>query len=148
VDFRNSPNCQKKFYAKLSSHMVHSKMSKIYLFKHVILLFWRCKEIHQKHYACYWHEHNYVHMCKQLIFVWVNQKPWQSINTFFACFSLFYKRLEEKGKKWRIKGKTIAQWINLQYNSFVNIDSNYLWLCKKLELSISTSRQANEIVLT
>jgi len=35
-------------------------------------------------------------------------------------FSPFYERVEEKGKKQRIKGKTMAQWMKLlQNNSFV-----------------------------
>jgi len=49
----------------------------------------------------------------------VYQKPWQSIDTCSVNFLPFYKRLEEKGKKWRIKWKTMVQWINLWYNSFV-----------------------------
>jgi len=32
--------------------------------------------------------------------------------TSFANFSPFYKRVEEKGKKQRIKEKTVVQWIN------------------------------------
>jgi len=40
-------------------------------------------------------------------------------------------RLEKKGKKQRIKGKTMAQWINLLwYNSFVN-RRQLLLLCEK-----------------
>jgi len=36
-------------------------------------------------------------------------------------FSPFYKGVEKKGKERRIKGKTIAQWTNLLWNSsFVN----------------------------
>jgi len=36
-------------------------------------------------------------------------------------FSPFYKRLKEKRKKRRIKGKNMAQWMNLlQNNIFVN----------------------------
>jgi len=38
-----------------------------------------------------------------------------------VSFSPFYRILEEKGKKLRIIGNTMAQWINhLQFNSFVN----------------------------
>jgi len=45
----------------------------------------------------------------------------QSIDTFFASFSPFYTRVEEKGRKQRIKGKTMAQWIQLLWNnSFIN----------------------------
>jgi len=43
------------------------------------------------------------------------------INTFLVSFSPFYKRVEEKGKKRRIKGMTMAQWMDLlQNNSLVN----------------------------
>jgi len=43
----------------------------------------------------------------------------KSINTLFVSFSLLYETRREKDR--RIKGKTMAQWINLlQYNSFVN----------------------------
>jgi len=42
---------------------------------------------------------------------------WQSMNTFFVNFLPFYKRLEEKGKKRRIKGKTVVQWIDLRYRT-------------------------------
>jgi len=55
------------------------------------------------------------------VFVWCNQKMWQFIKIFFESFSPFYKRLEDKGKKWKIKERPcVEQWINiLQCNSFV-----------------------------
>jgi len=37
----------------------------------------------------------------------------QSIDTSFMSFSSFYKGVEEKGKEQWIKGKTMAQYINL-----------------------------------
>jgi len=44
-----------------------------------------------------------------------------STNTSFSSFSPFYKRVEEKGKKQGIKGKTMAKWMKLFWNnSFVN----------------------------
>jgi len=49
----------------------------------------------------------------------------------FMNFSPFNKRLKEKGKKQRIEGRTMAQWINiLRYNSFVNGQQLPL-LCEK-----------------
>jgi len=63
--------------------------------------------------------------------VWCNQKPLQLIDTSFASFSPFYKGVEEKGKEWQIKGKTMVQWINLLWNSsFVNW-TWLLFLCEK-----------------
>jgi len=63
---------------------------------------------------------NHVCMCQWLVYVWCNQKPWQSIDTFFEILT-FYKRLQEVREKQRIKENIIAQWINLhRYNSFVN----------------------------
>jgi len=113
-----------------SSHVIadyNRKTSKIYLFKCVILLFqsWWCKEAHA------WNIvpvidggvfHNYACSCVQAaVFVWRNQKPLQLIDTSFTSFSLFYKGVEEKGKKPRIKGKTMVQWMNLLQNSrFIN----------------------------
>jgi len=48
-----------------------------------------------------------------------------------VSFSLFYKRVEEKGKKRRIKEKTMEQWMNLlQNNSFIN-SMQLLFLCEK-----------------
>jgi len=53
------------------------------------------------------------------------------INTSFASFSPFYKGVEEKGKEQRIKGKTMAQWLNLLWNSsFVNL-MPLPFLCEK-----------------
>jgi len=38
-----------------------------------------------------------------------------------VSFSHFYKKVEKKGKKRRIKEKTMAQWMNLFWNNeFVN----------------------------
>jgi len=104
---------------------------KLYLFMHVILLFWswRCKEVHAKtsckNIMCVIDRgvlHNYVHMWSNLFCMWHNLvKPLQSIVTFFTNFSPFYKGVEEKGKEQLIKGKSMAQWINLLRNSsFVN----------------------------
>jgi len=45
--------------------------------------------------------------------MWHNRKPLQLINTSFANFSPFYKGVEEKGKKWRIKERP---WMNLLWN--------------------------------
>jgi len=46
-------------------------------------------------------------------------------------FSPLYKGVEEKGKERRIKGKTMAQWINLLWNSsFVN-QTRLPFLCEK-----------------
>jgi len=51
--------------------------------------------------------------------------------TSFTIFSLFYKGVEEKGKERRIKGMTMAQWINLLKNSsFVN-KMQLPFLCEK-----------------
>jgi len=103
-----------------SSHVIanyNQKTSKIYLFKHVILLFqsWWCKEAHMRNIVPVIDGgvfHNYVHMwacfiimfsVQAAVFVWCNQKPLQSIDTSFMSFSPFYKGVEEKGKKWRIK---------------------------------------------
>jgi len=102
------------------------KTSEIYLFKHVIMLFrrWRCKQTYTWNIVPVMDGgmfHNYVHVCKQLFFVWRNQIPLHLIDTSFVSFSLFYKGVEEKGKKPRIKRKTMAQWMNLLRNSrFVN----------------------------
>jgi len=54
----------------------------------------------------------------------------QSINTSFTSFSPFYKGVEEKGKKRQIKGKTMAQWMNLWNSSFVNY-TQLPFLCEK-----------------
>jgi len=52
----------------------------------------------------------YNYVCVQAtVFVGHNQKPLQLIDTSFVNFSPFYKGVEEKGKKQRIKGKTMAQ---------------------------------------
>jgi len=66
-----------------------------------------------------------------------------------------YKRLEEKGKKGRIKGKTMAQWINF-FGSTVIIGGDTL-LCEKigaialvlpgLMAGRQASQQADKIVL-
>jgi len=96
------------------------KTFKIYLLKHVILLFWSwwCKEIHTKTSIVPIIDrgafHNYFHLWGSLFLL-------QSIVTSFVNFSPFYKGIEEKGKKRQIKGKTMAQWINLfRNNSFIN----------------------------
>jgi len=48
-----------------------------------------------------------------------------------VSFSPFYKGVEEKGKKPRIKRKTMAQWMNLLQNSrFVNW-TRLPFLCEK-----------------
>ena len=66
--------------------------------------------------------------CASSCFCVTLSEAWQSINTFFTSFSLFYKRLKEKGKKWRIKRKTIAQWMNLHWNNnFMRLP----FLCEK-----------------
>jgi len=77
--------------------------------------------------------------CASGCFCVTNQKPWQSINTFLQIshfFSMFLtfliRRLEEKGKKRRIKGKIMVQYISLLwYNSFVNRQQLPL-LCEKI----------------
>jgi len=75
----------------------NQKSSEIYLFKHVILLFWswRCKEVHAKT-SCLFIDKGMLPcfiICSHVqaaVFVCHNQKLWQSIDTFFANFSPFY----------------------------------------------------------
>jgi len=61
--------------------------------------------------------HNHVHLCKHLVCEAITVYH----HLFFTNFSPFNKGLEEQGKKRRIKGKTMAQWMNLLgNNSFIN----------------------------
>jgi len=51
----------------------------------------------------------------------VIRRYYSVLMTFFMSFSSFYKRGEEKVKKQRIKGKTMAQQMKLLWNnSFIN----------------------------
>jgi len=48
-------------------------------------------------------------------------KGHDNLSTSFTSILPFYKTLEVKEKKQWIKGKTMAQWMNLHWNnSFVN----------------------------
>ena len=76
---------------------------------------------------------SYVHLCKWLFFCVTYSEVMIIYQLFFMNFLSFNKRLKEKGKKQRIEGKTMPQWINLlRYNSFVNGQWVPL-LCEKLQ---------------
>jgi len=64
--------------------------------------------------------HNYVHVYKQLfLHDAIRSHCWRS-TPLSRVSHLLCKGVEEKGKEWWIKRKTMVQWINLWNSRFVN----------------------------
>ena len=66
--------------------------------------------------------------------LWCNTyKPYNS-STPLQWYLIFYSPVKEKGKQWRLKGLTMAQWINFNQNNRSVLASQYSVLWEKLAL--------------